>query len=180
MGEQFNFNSIYSSTSTNSWCGSKWEDTSINLDSSGVSRYSPYFYPLKLNNSALLDNYVERTDRDIFSTEGWKILKVSIGKVSSDYGYGFVTNPDAWLEKFEIMLFGRGTIRMILVNEDCPDYYLAEPEDIIKFADQALGGTTVTATSEIDDQLKELLSNLSSIYDKDTVQGLTNTTTIVC
>jgi hypothetical protein len=180
-----NFGDLTSnSLSTNSI---DWSQTAVT--SSPIARRYSYFTP-KINEEALKEEYFEKDDTDIKNTTGWRILSISDNFIrGAEFCFSFKTIEEAWPVSFRVMLKGFGDVMLVMVDQDCPDYYISAPEDIMRFVDKVLQeGNDIKIGESIFDLIdfkgSSIIDNISknitytvsndALYDADTAITGTN------
>ena len=169
-----------------------WNQTAIttNYTISPITTTYSYFTP-KINEEALKEEYFERDDTDIKNTTGWRILSINDNFIhGAEFCFSFKTIEDAWPVSFRVMLKGCGNVMLVMIDQDCPDYYISAPEDIMKFVDKVLQKenkikvdesllnlvNSIQGTSTIDNIPKNITHTVSNtvLYDSDTTITATN------
>lgn len=171
-----------------------WSQTAVTSEYdytiSPITAYPSYFTP-KINEEALKEEYFEKDDTDIKNTAGWRILSISDNFIhGAEFCFSFKTIEEAWPVSFRVMLKGCGDVMLVMVDQDCPDYYISAPEDIMKFVDKVLQKendikvdesllnliNSVQGTSTIDNIPKNITYTVSNnvLYDADTAITATN------
>lgn len=79
----------------------------------------------------------------------------------------FVTNPEGWLDKFNIVVLPSGFNNlMVLVSPECPEVYIAEPSDIIELVESYLSEKKVN--------FRHQGTTASTWYNPETVTWISN------
>ena len=115
-----------------------------------------------LDEKELDKNCAKAANIKLKDIEGWTLLKIDDGHVSSliDYELGIVTNEEYWIVEFKVLIVKLGDKQFIYVDQNCPDYYISDPDEILKMCKDSLK----IENSSYDDILTRLSSYKSYPY----------------
>jgi len=164
---------LYMDSNSIDWSKEAVASDYYNTISSPITAYS-YFTPRKINEEALKEEYFEKDDTDIKDTTGWRILSISDNFIpGAEFCFSFKTIEEAWPISFRVMLKGCGNVILVMVDQDCPDYYISAPEDIMRFVDKVLQKED---DIKVDDSLLDLINSIQGISTIDDIPKNINIT----